>query len=193
MRSTGPGTACIAIVDDTPEAQYLYPEFLLFQQLLRRHGVETLIAGPEVLALRDGVLHSGDTPIDLLYNRLTDFYLEAELHRTLREAYLADAVVLTPHPQAHAFYADKRHLATWSNADVLATFGVSAKAQETLSRHVPKTEVVQRANAERLWSEERELVCQACGDECEKHTADHCQACAKACLRCADECRHMAA
>ncbi|WP_348246519.1 hypothetical protein, partial [Salmonella enterica] len=34
----------IAIVDEAPESQYLYPEFLLFQQLFRRHGLEALIA-----------------------------------------------------------------------------------------------------------------------------------------------------
>lgn len=37
-------------------------------------------------------------------------------------------------------------------------------------------------------------VCQACGDECARHTAmDHCRACADACRRCAEECRRMAA
>lgn len=35
-------------------------------------------------------------------------------------------------------------------------------------------------------------ICEACGDECAKHTAmQHCQACAQACQRCADECRRM--
>jgi hypothetical protein len=32
----------IAIVDDDPEHQYLFPEFLLFQQLFRRDGIEAL-------------------------------------------------------------------------------------------------------------------------------------------------------
>lgn len=35
-------------------------------------------------------------------------------------------------------------------------------------------------------------ICQACGDECAKHSMDHCQACAKACHQCAEECRKMA-
>ena len=34
----------IAIVDDAPEQQSLYPEFLLFQQLFARHGLHALIA-----------------------------------------------------------------------------------------------------------------------------------------------------
>jgi hypothetical protein len=34
-------------------------------------------------------------------------------------------------------------------------------------------------------------ICDACGDECERHQADHCKACAQSCRRCADECRRM--
>lgn len=36
-------------------------------------------------------------------------------------------------------------------------------------------------------------ICQACGDECAKHSMGHCQECADACRRCADECRRMSA
>lgn len=36
----------------------------------------------------------------MVYNRLTDFMLEAASSATLRAAYLAPAVVLTPHLQA---------------------------------------------------------------------------------------------
>ncbi len=36
-------------------------------------------------------------------------------------------------------------------------------------------------------------ICQACGDECAKHSGmEHCQRCAEACHRCAEECRKMA-
>ena len=34
-------------------------------------------------------------------------------------------------------------------------------------------------------------VCQACGEECDKHDVDHCKRCAKACLDCAEACRRM--
>lgn len=37
-------------------------------------------------------------------------------------------------------------------------------------------------------------ACQACGEECKKHThMQHCQECADACLRCAEICRSMSA
>ncbi|HEX4413555.1 MAG TPA: four-helix bundle copper-binding protein [Lacipirellulaceae bacterium] len=35
-------------------------------------------------------------------------------------------------------------------------------------------------------------ICEACGDECQKHKMDHCQRCAEQCHGCADECRKMA-
>ena len=147
----------IAIVDLAPEDQYLYPEFLLFQQLFTRHGLRAVIADPAALQWRDGVLWQGDLAIDLVYNRLTDFYLEQPASAALREAYLQHAVVLTPHPQAHALYADKRHLALFSDAARLQALGVPQATQDILLAHVPHTEVVDAADAQRLWDARRSL------------------------------------
>ena len=149
--------ASIAIVDVAPEDQYLYPEFLLFQQLFERHGLRAVIADPAALQWRDGVLWHGDLAIDLVYNRLTDFYLEQPVSAALREAYLHQAVVLTPHPQAHALYANKRHLALFSDAARLQALGVPAATQHILLEHVPHTEVVNAADAQRLWDARRSL------------------------------------
>ena len=147
----------IAIVDDNPQEQYLYPEFLLFQQLFRRHGVEAVIADPMELQLHDGVLCYGKAPIDLVYNRLTDFMLEESAHKVLRDAYLNNAVVLTPHPRAHALYANKRNLAVLSDPERLHSFGVSEDLAQTLLSGIPRTEIINAADAERLWSERRRL------------------------------------
>jgi len=147
----------IAIVDEDPEQQYLYPEFLLFQRLFQRHGLQAVIAGPTEFSGRDGVLWHGDVAIDLVYNRLTDFSLAESASATLREAYLANAVVLTPHPQAHALYADKRNLALLSDATRLQALGVPQATQDLLLAGIPHTEVVEPQHAERLWRERRRL------------------------------------
>lgn len=149
--------ASIAIVDEAPEEQYLYPEFLLFQRLFERHGLRVVIADPAALHWRDGRLRHGELAIDLVYNRLTDFYLEQPDSATLRQAYLQQAVVLTPHPQAHALYADKRHLALFSDAARLQALGVPEATQQILLAHVPRTEVVGAADAQRLWDARRSL------------------------------------
>lgn len=147
----------IAIIDDSPTSQYLYPEFLLFQQLFQVNGLRAVIAAPEDLQLRDGVLYCGTLAIDLVYNRLTDFYFEAGACAALREAWLQDAAVITPHPRAHALYADKRNLALLSDADALAQLGVPEATRALLVAHVPRTEIVTAANAERLWQARKGL------------------------------------
>ncbi len=147
----------IAIVDEAPDQQYLYPEFLLFQQLFQRQGLQAVIASPQDFTLRDGVLWQGDLAIDLVYNRLTDFYLASSASAILREAYLQNAMVLTPHPQAHALYADKRNLAVLSDVSQLQALGVPKATQDILLTSIPHTEIVDPVNAERLWSARKHL------------------------------------
>jgi len=149
--------ATIAIVDVNPEEQYLYPEFLLFQQLLGRHGLEALICDPASLRWESGALYCKDKKIDLVYNRLTDFSLADPASAALRAAYLADAVVVTPHPQAHALYADKRNLVLLSDPEQLSALGVPAAVQQILLQGVPGTRAVNTGNADQLWKERRNL------------------------------------
>lgn len=147
----------IAIVDDLPESQYLYPEFVLFRKLFEKYGLTAVIAGPDACELRDGRLWHGELAIDLVYNRLTDFALEQPTHAVLRQACLDDAVLMTPHPQAHALYADKRNLALLSDEHELAALGVPADLKAILLSGIPHTEIVEPSSAQRLWNERRRL------------------------------------
>ena len=147
----------IAIVDTQPQQQYLYPEFLLFQRLFERHGLRAIICDPLELTLRDGVLWHGETAVDLVYNRLTDFMLDAPASAALRAAYLARAIVLTPHPQSHALFADHRNLALLSDASQLQALGVPPQITQVLLANVLHTQLVNAADGERLWSERRRL------------------------------------
>lgn len=147
----------IAIVDDDPAAQYLYPEFRLFERLFRRFGAEALIADGRELEWRDGRLWHQGLAVDLVYNRLTDFYFDHPAHAALRAAYQAEAAVVTPHPRAHALYADKRNLALLSDGDALAALGVPAATRDILLAGIPRTEPVTPERAEALWAERRRL------------------------------------
>jgi hypothetical protein len=147
----------VAIVDDDPPTQYLYPEFLLFARFLERFGVRAVVTDGARLAGGDGALRLDGERIDLVYNRLTDFALEASGHAALRTAYLEGAAVVTPHPRAHALYADKRNLALLGNAAALQAFGAAEEAIETLTATIPPTETVRRADAARLWAARKQL------------------------------------
>ena len=147
----------LAIVDEAPRQQYLYAEFLLFQRLFERHGIRTFIADSAELRWADGGLFVREHRIDLVYNRLTDFYLEADASEALRRAYLQDRVVVTPHPQAHALYADKRNLALLSDDAALEAFGVAQSARAVLRSSVPRTVLVEPSQGDDLWTRRKQL------------------------------------
>jgi hypothetical protein len=145
----------VAIVDEAPAAQYLYPEFLLFQQMFQRHGIQCVITDPRTLSYRDGGLYHRAQRIDLAYNRLTDFNLDAEHLRVLRKAYLDRAVVLTPHPRAHALYANKGNLQLLGDAARLKALGATDDMVELLTRVVPRTVALEKLDAEQAWAERK--------------------------------------
>lgn len=147
----------LAIVDENPAQQYLYPEFLLFRELFAQHGIETHICAPEDLALCHGGLWHGETKLDLVYNRVTDFSLAAPGNAALRQAWLDGAAVVTPHPHAHALYADKRNLVVLSDDALLAEWGVDAETRAVLADVVPRTELVRADRAEDLWARRKGL------------------------------------
>lgn len=140
---------CIAIVDELPESQYLYPEFLLAKRLFERAGIKTLIVDPGDLQTRDEGLYVGEQKVDLLYNRLTDFSLQQ--HPQLRNAWQVDRVVLTPNPDHYARYADKRNLARLTEADGLRVSGISESDIAILQAGIPHTFVVRPEAEEQLW------------------------------------------
>ena len=147
----------VAIVDNEPAKQFLYPEFLLFQSLFERHGTKAIIADPKEFAIRDGALWVGDQQIDLVYNRVTDFYLQTTESACMLEAYRKGLAVFTPSPYLYALYADKRNLTLLSDRNRLESFGVDEATIGTLARFVPKTIVVTQENADQLWKERKQL------------------------------------
>lgn len=148
---------CVAIVDDQPEAQFLFPEFRMFAELFRRAGITAHIVDPAALDLRDDAVWFQGQRVDLIYNRLTDFYLEQVQHAHLAHAYTAGQVVVTPHPRAHALFANKHHLAAWSSAERLAEFGVDRTTLETLLATVPHAEIVTAENRDQLWAARKQF------------------------------------
>ncbi len=147
----------VAIVDETPREQFLYPEFLAFQSLLQQHDITAHIVAPERLEYRDGKLWLDGCAIDLVYNRLTDFALEQPQHAPLRRAYLDDAVTLTPHPHAHALYADKRNMTLLRDETLLAGLGMPEKTRKILQKAIPPTHTVTSENAGALWRDRRQF------------------------------------
>mgnify|MGYP001198516843 CR=1 FL=1 len=145
----------IAIVDENPAGQYLAPEFELFRQLFEANGIACVVADPgEFTCDGNRLLHRGEV-IDLIYNRLTDFSLDAAVNANLRAIFDIDGVVVTPHPRAHALYADKRNLMLLSDEATLIEIGVPEATRKTLLAGIPHTVAVKAEEGERFWAERK--------------------------------------
>lgn len=155
--------ATVAIVDDRPEEQYLYPEFRLAKALLEARGFKVVIADPGDLSLTEDHVRIGGEHVEMVYNRLVDFALEEPGHAVLRAAYLAGEVVVTPNPRVHALLADKRNLTLLSDADRLRRWGLPQGDVALLDAAVPKTTIVTAANADDLWRDRRRLFFKPAG------------------------------
>ena len=147
----------IAIVDENPQTQYLLPEFILFKKLFEQNNINAVICDPSELVYRDLALWHGNQRIDLVYNRLTDFGLETTAHKSLLDAYLAEAVVVTPHPRAHALYADKRNLTLLTDEAALIDIGVEEKTRAILLSGIAHTTSVDSDDTEFLWAARKHL------------------------------------
>jgi hypothetical protein len=146
----------LAIVDNLPTEQYLYPEFVLAKQMLGRHGIEAVVADASELRYENGKLMLDGGEVDLVYNRLVDFALEHPDHAALKAAYRDGAVVVTPNPHNHALLADKRNLTLLSKPAAMAAFGLPPDLRASLAG-IPQTTMVMPGNADRLWEERNGL------------------------------------
>jgi hypothetical protein len=146
----------VAIVDEHPDDQFLYPEFLLARDFFGRNGIEAVIADPAQLEVKGDRLLWKDQRVDLVYNRLVDFALEEPANAVLRRAYMEGLAVFTPNPRVHALFADKRNLALLSDERALERLGVPPAQRLILSRAIPRTVEVTADNAEALWRNRRD-------------------------------------
>ena len=146
----------VAIIDDQPEEQYLYPEFILARQLLRAHGIDAVIGDAAALTYEAGKLRLNDEEIDLVYNRLVDFSFADNNHVALAEAYRDGAVVVTPNPHTHAISAAKRNLTLLSDQSWLKAAGLSDPLRTRLAG-IPKTTLVTPENLDAMWADRKNL------------------------------------
>jgi len=145
----------IAIIDENPEEQFHYPDMLLAADLFRRQGLSVKIIEAKELDYKNSTIFAGDMKIDLIYNRLTDFDLSKAEHKALRQAWLDEAVILTPDPRHHAVYADKQNLTLLTDLAKQEAYEASPDQKRVLSR-IPKTLNIQSDNADYLWTRRKD-------------------------------------
>jgi hypothetical protein len=102
----------LAIVDEAPENQKLYIEFLYFQKIFNSMGAQAHICDVAVLP---------DT-VDAIYNRSTNFLLDNEAHQKINRFWIKNPNLISPNPQNYLNFADKNNLITWQKYTELSAF-----------------------------------------------------------------------
>lgn len=144
----------VAIVDEAPQSQYFYPEFVLAKQLFEAAGIQAMIADPADFEARADGLYLSGCKVDLIYNRLTDFSLQR--FPALLGAHQANQLVLTPHPYAYTLYADKRNLILLTDGERLREMGADEASIAILYAGVPQTRLVEAKDEQQWWKERKD-------------------------------------
>ncbi|MBW6512280.1 MAG: hypothetical protein K0A93_09270 [Desulfuromonadaceae bacterium] len=148
----------IAIIDETPEEQFLYPELEAFAALFRARGCQVVITDPTQLSAdHNGLCHDGQK-IDLIYNRHCDFLLKSSALAEIRAAYLNGSVCLTPNPRGFALLSDKERLVCWSAAAWLQQAGLEPATARRIATLVPEAHLLADLDPDECWQQRKQRV-----------------------------------
>ena len=137
----------IQIIDEKPQEQKLYIEFVVFQEIFKKWGWKTEIVDSKL----------ADLKADLIYNRDTDFYLEKPEYQNLKQAWLKEEICLSPQPAEYMYLADKQRQIEWGTAGFLEQMMLPENDIRTLRKHLPTAREVTLENAEQLWLERKNI------------------------------------
>jgi hypothetical protein len=106
------------IVDENPEQQNMYFEFLMFREFLKKEfSIECEISAPQELTIdAEHQVMWRNKKVHGIYNRHTDFYF----HNipVLADAFRHDKTLISPNPWTYQAIADKNRLVEWSQKDL---------------------------------------------------------------------------
>ena len=156
------GAKEVFIVDDRPQEQKMYGEFVIYQEWLLSRAFQTKICDfRDFKWVGEELLYSPTTehkpiPVDFIYNRYCDFLLSEEASKDLSAAYRSGRVTFSPQPREYILLADKQRLADWSLSQYQSQ--LKKAEQDILKRGLIKS---QRASSfgsyEKLWGLRKNL------------------------------------
>lgn len=138
----------ILIIDEAPEQQRLFAEFLVYQNLIRSFGWDCEIVDYKAAT---------DLNPDLIYNRWTDFYFDKPASEQLRKAYLSKKICFTPNPHEYFLLADKQRLMDLNNSALLEKLNLNEDQLKTIQMAIPMTKVFSEFDKNDLWAQRKNL------------------------------------
>lgn len=136
----------IAIVDDQPQEQRLYAEFIVAREVFKSFGFPT------------DILETSDSSIgkyDFVYNRDTDFYFQGARTEKLKPLYESRKICVSPHPFEYFLLADKQRMIDWGQEKWRQAVNVSSSQAAILEKHIPASFGFSDLPSEQIWDRRR--------------------------------------
>lgn len=137
-----------AIIDDKPEQQRLYIEFLAARELFREFDFECEVLDSQ--NLKAGEFH-------FAYNRDTDFYLNTDRLNNLKTIYDSGEICLSPNPYEYFLLADKQRMIQWGQSEWQKSLNLAPNQTEILRKHVPLCLDFATNSPEEIWNLRKKL------------------------------------
>ena len=156
MRLGGQGSF-IAITDEDIPQQKMYLEFLMYRDWFRANGWKAEFCDSADFRVQDSSLLTGaGEKVGLVYNRLTDFYLEE--HPAMREGFVRELAAFSPNPYEYWLLGDKQRLIQLGDAEFLRGAGASDAEIAAITRVViPTFDKSHFESFEQVWAQRRQL------------------------------------
>lgn len=156
-KNTNAQPKLIALIDQQPEEQFLFPEMQIFAKLFEQVGIRTIIIDPSQISVKGTRLYYQAQAIDLIYNRHCDFYLNTPEMQHIANAWREQTVCLTPNPRIYSLLADKQRMVDWSTPGFLEQF-IKPEISTRLLRAIPETRLLQGLDKDAVWSARKQNV-----------------------------------
>lgn len=135
------------ITDEAPEKQRLYIEFLVFNEIFKKHGWNSAIIDSAQLPEK----------YDFIYNRHTDFFLQEEKHRLLKKMWIDRQICVSPNPFDYYLLADKQRMIEWTQPNYLQNLGISSATSSAILKYTPWCLDFANTSREEIWAQRKKV------------------------------------
>jgi hypothetical protein len=149
-KTTNKELKTVAIIDENPETQFLYPDMVICKNILEKNGIKAFVVDSKDLQIVGAAAQYNGTPIDLVYNRLTDFYFKNEENKKFLPLLGSKTTVISPNSNDYTLFADKANLLHLQNVDIYKDV-LSQNEMDTLKKSLLETILVTKDKEGYLW------------------------------------------
>lgn len=137
----------VVIMDEKPSEQRLYIEFLVYQELMKEWGFP--------VAIKD--IDEIEGTEDFIYNRYTDFYLQEDKSKSLKNLFQKKQICFSPQPYEYLLLADKQRMVDWWSPGFLDKMNLSDREKELIRQVSLRSEILKTDTAEACWGRRKSL------------------------------------